>query len=147
MKKTVLLLALCGLLAACQKDRIFEEYKGMNSSEWKIQDTVRFQPVVEGEKFAVVLGVKYNNDYDYRNLYVRYTIQDSLGQTIDSKLMDVPLFESASGKPLGKGFGSTFTKYDTLPISQAFTTIELLQYMRVDTLQGIEAVGLKVVKK
>lgn len=147
MKKTGILLALCGLLVACQTDRIFEEYQGMNGSEWKVADTVRFKPNVKDEKFAVVLGVKYNNDYDYRNLYVRYTIQDSLGQTIDSKLMDVPLFESASGKPLGKGFGSTFTKYDTLPISQAFTTIELLQYMRVDTLQGIEAVGVKVVRK
>jgi gliding motility-associated lipoprotein GldH len=119
----------------------------MEASEWKIQDTVSFEPNVGEEKFAVVVGVKYNNDYDYRNLYLRYTTQDSLGQTIDSKLMDVPLFESASGAPLGKGFGSTFTKYDTLPISKAFTTIELLQYMRVDTLQGIEAVGVKVVKK
>lgn len=147
MKKTGILLALCGLLAACQTDRIFEEYRGMNGSEWKVADTVRFKPNVKDEKFAVVLGVKYNNDYDYRNLYVRYTIQDSLGHTIDSKLMDVPLFESASGRPLGKGFGSTFTKYDTLPISQSFTSIELLQYMRIDTLQGIEAVGVKVVKK
>jgi hypothetical protein len=74
-------------------------------------------------------------------------LKDSLGQSVETKLLDIPLFESKTGKPLGDGYGGTFTKYDTLPLDNTFSSIHLIQYMRVDELSGIETVGLKVLKK
>lgn len=147
MGRANILLAVLVCLVSCESDRVFEAYRGMESGEWAVHDTVRFDPIIRDQNIFVVLGVKYNNDYGFRNLFVRYAIKDSLHQTLDTKLMDVPLFESGSGRPLGKGFGATFTKYDTLPIGQAFARIDLLQYMRIDTLDGIEAIGVKVIRK
>lgn len=136
-------------LVSCDSNRIFEEYQALESQTWNVQDTVTFEfpyPIEDGE---TILGIKYNQDYEYRNLYVRYFLKDSLGNNIENQLLNIPLFESTSGKPLGKGYGSTFTKYDTIPLitQKEFHSIQFLQYMRIDDLIGIEAVGVKKVKR
>ena len=136
------------VLASCNQNRVFEEYYGMEIQAWNIEDTVSFEVERDLTYDKAVLIFKYNNDYEYRNLYFRYILSDSLGKELDSRLINVPLFESTSGKPLGKGYGSTFTNYDTLAINNKidFHKIHLLQYMRVDELKGIEAIGLKLIK-
>ena len=103
-----------GGLVACSGNREFEVYQGMDAFSWNIQDTIAFNmesPLPEGPS---ILAVKYNNNYPYRNLYVRYILTDTLGEVMESELINIALFESTSGRPLGKGYGSTFTKYDTL---------------------------------
>ncbi|MDO9551506.1 gliding motility lipoprotein GldH [Rhodonellum sp.] len=143
-----LLFLLFGLFS-CDRSRIFEEYRALDSKTWNVQDTISFEfpyPIEDGE---TILGIRYNQDYEYRNLYVRYFLKDSLGNNIENQLLEIPLFESISGKPIGKGYGSTFTKYDTIPLvtQEKFHSIQFLQYMRIDDLVGIEAVGVKKVKR
>jgi gliding motility-associated lipoprotein GldH len=136
------------VLVSCNQNRVFEKYYGMEIQSWNIEDTVSFEVDRNLKYDKAVLILKYNNDYEYRNLYFRYIISDSLGKELDSRLINVPLFESTSGKPLGKGYGSLFTNYDTLPINNeiGFHKIRLVQYMRVDELKGVEAIGLKLIK-
>jgi gliding motility-associated lipoprotein GldH len=146
---TIYLLFLFFGLNSCDQNRIFEEYKAIESKTWNIQDTVSFEfpyPIEDGE---TILGIKYNQDYEYRNLYLRYFLVDSLGNNIENQLLEIPLFESTSGKPTGKGFGNTFTKYDTLRLitRTKFYSIQFVQYMRIDDLVGIEAIGVKKVKR
>lgn|GEM_PF-324219 len=143
-----LFLGLTLIFFGCNQNRVFENYYGMESKAWSISDTVSFEVESNLVFDQAVLVLKYNNDYEYRNLYLRYFIKDSLGNEVDTRLINLPLFESTSGKPLGKGYGSTFTKYDTLPITGEidFNQIQLIQYMRVDALNGIEAIGLKLIK-
>lgn len=136
-------------LLSCDPNRIFEEYQALESQTWNVQDTVTFEfpyPIEDGE---TILGIKFNQDYEYRNLYVRYFLKDSLGNNLENQLLEIPLFESTSGKPLGKGYGSSFTKYDTIPIilQEKFYSIQFVQYMRIDDLVGIESVGVKKVKR
>ncbi|MCH6235214.1 gliding motility lipoprotein GldH [Cognataquiflexum rubidum] len=141
------ILAIGFLLAGCNGNRVFEEYEGLKSGTWHVSDTVSFEvPKLQGPNSTLV-GIKYTKDYGFRNLYVRYILKDSLGKEIETKLLDIPLFESTTGQPLGEGYGGTFTKYDTLPLDNAYSSIHLVQYMRVEELPGIETVGLKVVKK
>jgi len=135
------------LLAGCNGDRIFEEYEGLKSGTWHVSDTVSFEVGNLPVPNKTLVGIKYTKDYGFRNLYLRYILKDSLGQSVETKLLDIPLFESKTGKPLGDGYGGTFTKYDTLPLDNTFSSIHLIQYMRVDELSGIETVGLKVLKK
>jgi gliding motility-associated lipoprotein GldH len=121
----------------------------MESLHWEIADTVRFEIDPSKPQGSYVIGIKYTDAYDFRNLYVRYLLKDSTNQVMENTLVNIPLFERSSGKPLGKGFGSSFTKYDTLPTasSMGVARVEFIQYMRIETLPGIEAVGLKIVKK
>lgn len=141
------ILAMGFLLAGCNGDRVFEEYEGMKSGTWHVSDTVSFEVSKPQNSNITLVGIKYTKDYGFRNLYVRYFLKDSLGQDIETKLLDIPLFESKTGQPLGNGYGGTFTKYDTLPLENAYNSIHFVQYMRVEELTGIETVGLKVVKK
>ncbi len=137
------------LTASCSGDRLYEDFIAIPSQSWGKQDSIKFelkQLDISGSKSLI--GIRFNEEYAFSNCYLRVISKDSLGQTIENRLVNMPLFESKSGKPLGKGFGSTFTQYDTLPflLSGNPSEIILLQYMREEQLKGIEAVGLKVLK-
>ena len=138
---------LCLWVTSCSSDRLFESYQGMEDLNWHMEDTVKFELPTELGKHKNLIGIKYTEEYPFRNLYLRYMLRDSTGKITQNILLDIPLFDSKTGSPLGKGFGSTFTKYDTVPVDvpAAYAKVEMLQYMRVEKLQGIEAVGLKVV--
>jgi gliding motility-associated lipoprotein GldH len=86
------------ILAGCAGDRLFEEYKGLKSGTWPVSDTVSFQISTLSEPNKTLVGIKYNNEYEFRNLYLRYILRDTLGQTLETKLLDIPLFDSKSGK-------------------------------------------------
>lgn len=147
-----LLLPLMWLSHACSSDRIFEEYKGMESLTWSISDTVSFEfKPLHTEKAVSTIGIRYNESYEFHNLYVRFLLKDSLGNHLKDSLIHIKLFDSKTGKPLGDGFGNVFTKYDTLPqitVSEnKRAKIQFIQYMRKDPLEGIEAVGLKIIRE
>lgn len=135
-------------LIGCDSSRLYEEYRGMDSGSWNLNDTVTFVVPKPLPDSKTLLAVKYTNEYEFRNLYLTYFLKDSLNQTIESQLIDIPLFDSKSGRPLGKGYGNTFTKFDTISIDspKTFYSIQLVQYMRTDQLKGIESLGLKILK-
>ncbi len=124
----------------------YEKYQGMEDLSWHLQDTVRFIIEKDDRVGVPMVAVKYTEDYNFRNLYIRYILKDSAGNEIKTDLINVPLFESTTGKPLGDGFGRTYTKYDTLHLDTVFhfTQIDFVHYMRVDKLNGIEAMGLRI---
>lgn len=143
---------LAGVILACNTDRIYEDYQGMENLRWDVADTVSFDFVpANSEKVLATIGIRYNDEYEYHNLYVKFLVSDSLGIPLQDSLINIALFDSKTGKPLGEGFGNVFTKYDTLPFGELrenrFTRIQFLQYMRKDEVQGIEAVGLKLVQE
>jgi gliding motility-associated lipoprotein GldH len=141
-----------GVLLACNPDRIFEDYQGMENLQWDVTDTVAFDFIpANSEQVLATIGIRYNDEYEYHNLYVKFLMTDSLGVSLQDSLINIELFDSKTGKPLGDGFGNVFTKYDTLPFGDLrenrLLRIQFLQYMRKDQVQGIEAVGLKLVQK
>jgi gliding motility-associated lipoprotein GldH len=146
----LMFLLLIFLAHACSSDRIFEDYQGMESLTWAVSDTVSFEFTPENNEKAVsTIGIRYNDNYEFHNLYVRFLLKDSLGQPMVDSLLNINLFDVKTGKPLGDGFGNIFTKYDTLPMEQIYDNqhvkIQFIQYMRKEELEGIEAVGLKII--
>jgi gliding motility-associated lipoprotein GldH len=140
------------LLAAafsCSEDRAFEEFHSFKSLSWEEKDTVNFDlqalQEIQGKK---LVGVRFSEEYPYSNCYIRIIGRDTAGNVIDNKLINVPLFDSKSGKPRGKGFGNSFTTYDTLPfeLSEQTRKLAFVQYMRQESLPGLEAIGLKILK-
>lgn len=150
MRKTRNFAMLCLLLQlGCSEDRIFEAYQEVNKSNWGIEDTLNFEfkeLVITKQK--TLIAVRFNESYAYSNFYVRVISYDSSSKILENRLINLPLFNSKSGKPLGKGIGSTYTKYDTIPFTLHPKTkkLALLQYMRTDELQGIESMGIKILK-
>jgi gliding motility-associated lipoprotein GldH len=149
--RLILFLLILGI-ASCNTDRIFEEYQGMPDLHWNVEDTVSFAvDAIEPNTSLPLVGIRYNDTYEFHNLYVRYLLADSLGNTLIDSLINIHLFDPKSGKPLGEGFGNVYTRYDTLPgvgSSQGQKyQYRFLQYMRTEDLGGIEAVGLKINRK
>lgn len=137
------------ILSSCSGDRLYEDFIALDESRgWQQADSLEFQlGDVDHEGKATLIAVKFTETYPFSNFYVRVIAKDSSSQIIENKLVNVPLFDSKTGQPLGKGFGSSYTKYDTLPFGLPAQTksITLLQYMRQESLPGIEAAGLKIV--
>ncbi|MDN3669861.1 gliding motility lipoprotein GldH [Echinicola jeungdonensis] len=139
-------------ISACDTNRVYEEYHGMKNQSWDIADTVSFEVSLSQDyQVASILRVKYNNNYDYHNLYVRYILRDSTGNMMENDLMDLQLFDQKSGRPLGDGFGNSYTKVDTLPLKKLTggnkASVQFVQYMRSEALNGIESVGIKISKE
>lgn len=136
-------------LNACNSDRIFEEYQGLPGMKWVLQDTVSFDmPDMDPNLSYSEVGIRYNDTYGFRNLYVRYVLTDSMDKVVADSLINIPLFDSKTGRPLGDGFGNVYTIYDTLPQltipASGRVKAKFIQYMRKEELQGIEAVGIRI---
>lgn len=150
--KPYILFVLTGILLSCNPDRVFEDYQGMETLQWAMSDTVTFDlNPVKSDSVLSTIGIRYNDQYEYHNLYVKFLKTDSLGVILQDSLINIDLFDAKTGEPLGEGFGNVFTKYDTLPFGNLdenrFLRIHFLQYMRKEQIEGIEAVGLKIVHK
>ncbi|HSJ69028.1 MAG TPA: gliding motility lipoprotein GldH [Anditalea sp.] len=145
-KNLLIFFFLFGLIGvtSCDQNRLFEEYTHMQLMQWSETDTVSFiyEPVERNP--MAFLAVRYNDSYDYHNLYVKYQVVDSLDSVREENLINLQLFDPKSGKPQGDGFGNTYTLYHQLPIKNWGNHYRFIQYMRQPELSGIEAVGLKV---
>jgi len=143
-----LFLILCGL-NSCSGDRVFEEFKALDAGAWNATDSVNFDlSAIKLTNQTSLIAIRFNESYKFSNCYVRILCKDSSNVILENRLVNMPLFDSKSGKPLGNGFGNIITKYDTLPfqLNSETKSITLLQYMREDQLSGIEAVGFKILK-
>ena len=143
------LLGLVFLLFSCGKDRMYEEYHSFDSDSWQETDSIYFDlSALDSVRGKTVVGVRYTEDYPFSNCYLKLIIRDSSAAVLMDSLVNVPVFDRQTGKPIGKGFGNTFTTYDTLPFSipKKATQVIFLQYMRQAELKGMEAVGLKILK-
>lgn len=138
-------------VVGCDNNRLYESYHDFPDPSWHLEDSVTFElsGVTETSSRQIV-SVRYTDRYEFHNLYLKMVIKDSSDQVIKDTLININLFDSKSGKPLGKGFGNRFTKYDTLTtsnaVSHAARKVQLIQYMRQESIEGIESVGLKVIR-
>jgi gliding motility-associated lipoprotein GldH len=140
------LLGIFLLLFSCGKDRVFEEYHSFETTSWEESDSNLSS--LDSLKGQAIIGVRYTEAYPFSNCYIKVIYRDSSKVVLVDSLWNVPIFDKQTGKPIGDGFGNTFTTYDTLsfPFPASTREVIFLQYMRQPQLEGIEAVGFKVVK-
>ncbi|MCS5491810.1 gliding motility lipoprotein GldH [Algoriphagus limi] len=144
-----LLVAFSFVLVSCSDDRIYETYETIAPNGWGMQDSLIYDISSISEKpDQSLIGIRFKDEYPFSNCYIRVLVRDSLKNILQDELIDITFFD-AKGEPLGEGFGSTYTKFDTvsLSISDQTKSIVLLQYMREQQLKGLEAVGIKLLKE
>lgn len=136
-------------LTACGGDRIYEDFQVLEDQSWSEGDTLTFDLSGLSKTGNIhLIGLRYTDTYPYTNAYLKLIGRDSSNRLVQEELVNVILFDPKSGQPKGKGFGDTHTIYDTLDfqLSPDLHTVEILQYMRKSELEGMEAVGLKILK-
>ncbi len=148
----ILILSMCLYLSGCDSKRLFEEKKDFTERYWTFNDPATFEFEISNlqYKYDLSLNVRTTADYKYQNLYIQYYLQDTTGRLIDEGLKNILLFHPVTGMPVGDGMGS----YDvtrTFLEDFSFTKrgkyiLRFDQFMRIDTLQEVLSVGMRVEK-
>lgn len=149
LNRFVRLLIIGWVLSSCDANRIYEDYRDFKDGVWDLKEVLSFDILeIQPQSAIPVVSIRYTDTYEFHNLYVRFVQQDSTESILQDTLVNIALFDSKSGKPLGKGFGNRHTVYDTLlgtgKIYPQTARILIWQYMRKDQLVGIESVGVKL---
>ena len=152
MRIRILACCLFALLIACDSNRLFEENKDLPKNEWLQAEKVSFEFRVRdlGKQYTLFCNVRNTSDYPYARLFIHYSLKDSTGTALTKDLLPIYLFDTKTGKPLGKsGIGDVYDTRVSLLEKHAFKytgryTVEFEQSMRLDTLVGISAVGFRL---
>jgi gliding motility-associated lipoprotein GldH len=140
-------------LSGCDDNRIYDTHIDIENALWPENKELNYEFEVADNKQAynVIYNIRYANTYPYYNLYLHYYLADSAGKVLKDHQLHMDLFDSKTGKPLGKGLGDLFDgsflnqdlKAYKFPYAGKYK-MKLRQYMRQSQLQGISSVGVKV---
>ncbi|MFQ3214554.1 MAG: gliding motility-associated lipoprotein GldH [Marivirga sp.] len=154
LTKTFLLCTLAAIICACTEDRVFEQNYDLPNNVWPIAEKVNFEFDIENAKpyYQIFLNIRHNADYPYRNIYINYQLRDTTEFIMENALANVSLFSNIEGKPYGKATSNVFSYQELLLDSMRFPhqgdyIFSMYQYMRVDSLDGVYSVGIKIVEQ
>lgn len=150
-----LILLLSLLLGACGPGkRDYSRGDNLPASGWLYGDTLRLLPVdttLEDNDSIVTgalrLSLRHGSDYPFSNLWLEVTYHGDrymMRDTINVTLAD--LF----GRWLGSGFGASYQNSVLINPSTVVNVtrpVEVRHIMRVDTLRGIDQIGISVSSK
>lgn len=138
-------------ILSCDTSRVYEEFNDMEDAFWHIDSIQRFPFTIENTSQTYNLLATFRNasSYPYYNIYFQYSLKDSADRVLKEELREYDFFDAKTGEPLGSGLGDLFDHLVPLEESYEFDrtgdySIELKQYMRLDTLPFILSVGARV---
>jgi gliding motility-associated lipoprotein GldH len=151
IKHLLSILAIAVLIQACDRQRVFEDFTDLEQGFWH-QDSVlhfRFSITDVDQTYRLMTLFRNKQAYPYHNMYYRYTLRDAKDSILQQELKQIFLFDPKTGKPNGGGIGSTFDHSQVVSEKFTFPTIgdysvDIQQYMRLDTLPHIRSVGWRV---
>jgi len=139
------------LFSACDKNRIFEEYKKIPKTGWEKDSVLVFNvPVTDTlQNHNLFINVRNSINYSFSNLWLFVEINQP-GEIALTDTFELSL-ASPSGEWLGDGFGGIKTRqvvYRTgvfFPVSGQYQ-INIQHGMREEMLSGITDIGFRIEK-
>lgn len=156
MHKKLSFLFLLGTIVftSCTEDRVFEQNRDFEQSIWPIGEKAQFDfEIADNSKYyQLLLNLRHDLNYPYRNMYVYYQLKDTTNYVMDKALVNFQLFTDKEGKPIGTGTSNIITYQEVLIDSMQFPyggkfSIDMEQYMRTDSLSGVYSAGLKIIEQ
>ena len=140
------------LFSACDESRVYEQNVDFNERYWMVSEKPEFEFTIDkpADRYTLYGNIRNSVSYPYARIFFNYYLQDSTGAEIQKQLVTQYLFDAKSGEPFGNsGLGDIYDHRFELLKNYQFKhrgryKIKFEQQMRVDTLQGILAVGLRV---
>lgn len=149
--KLPLFLLIIWFMGCADPIRVYEKNVDFDQKMWLVDSIAVFEfEILEPHKsYNLYYNIRNSLSYPYHNLYVKYTLEDTLGQVIGSKLQNMDLFDPVTGAPHGEGLGDIFDHRILAVSDQKFPSrgsyrFKIQQFMRQDTLPMILSVGLRV---
>lgn len=140
------------ILTGCDKSRVYEFDHDFNGSIWKASDVRSFEFEIAdlAQLYNIHYRVRNSSEYPFSRIFVSFKLIDPTEVELQSGLVSNYLFDQKSGVPFGSsGVGDKFDHQFLLIGKRKFTKkgkyhVTLEQFMRTDTLSGIEALGVRV---
>jgi gliding motility-associated lipoprotein GldH len=137
------------LLSSCGKTSLCDKKYDLPQQTWVYQDTLNFAFEVKDTMtlYDMVLNIKHRSDYAYRNIYTKIYTQFPDNQRIE-QVLSLDLSEP-NGQSAGKCSGDKCAVEVVLQPDAFFNKvgkyqITLAQFMRTDSLKGIEKMAFRV---
>jgi gliding motility-associated lipoprotein GldH len=152
MQRTIPWFILMVIIAcACNSDRIFEKNVKFPDRIWNKDSAAifKFEITDINTDYRFYFNLRNTILYPYQNIYLTYSMEDTLGNVYDSDLTNINLFDSKTGKPYGSGLGDIFDHQYLVIEDYQFNNpgtylFRIKQYMRMDSLPEIMSVGLRI---
>ena len=140
------------VLIACDRNRVFEEYKTIPSSEWHKDSIATFNVDVADtvHGYNLYINIRNKGNYANSNIWLFMEVQDPDGQLLTDTVEYV--LAEKSGKWRGSGIGDLFDNQFLYRQNVIFETpgeyqFMIRQGMRAQKLNGIHDIGLRVEKQ
>lgn len=149
--RLVLAVVLFNFLISCDDARVYEENLDVANKIWIADSAKTFQFNIKDadKRYNLYFNLRNTVAYPYENIYVTYTLRDTLDNQLKKELVNFHLFDPKTGEPFGSGLGDVFDHQ--LPILNNYKfdhtgpyVFHLQQYMRMDSLPEIISAGLRV---
>jgi gliding motility-associated lipoprotein GldH len=147
-------LAISILLCGCDSKRVFEDNVEFRDRSWKIAEPVQFEFQIAdtSKQYNLLMNIRNSLDYPYARIFVNYDLVNLDSASLSKKMITEYLFDQKTGKPLGaSGIGDIYDHQFVILKKYSFRKvgaykIKFDQFMRMDTIPGILAVGIRVEK-
>ncbi|MFN8309520.1 MAG: gliding motility lipoprotein GldH [Chitinophagales bacterium] len=137
------------LFTSCDRHRLYETNIPVKGEQWDYSDVKSFSFEVKdtSKAYNLFINVRHSFEFEWRNMYVQIATQFPDGKKMQ-KRVNLPLSE-ADGKWFGDCFGDNcdvpvMIQHDAHFPAVGTYTFSIAQDMRVNPLNRIKAVGLRV---
>lgn len=152
MRSAAYLLLGMMFLTSCDENRVYEMNQDFPDRHWLVNEKPEFEFLINDTdvRYNLYCNVRNEVSYPYARLFYNWHLADSTGNELRTNLDVQFLFDKKTGEPFGRsGLGDVYDHQ--FPLLQDFEfrkpgkyKIQFEQFMRMDTLPGILAVGVRV---
>jgi len=139
------------VLFSCNSNRIYEKNVKFPGRIWEKDSEAVFNFEINdiNTNYKFYFNLRNTVLYPYQNIYLSYSLEDTLGNVYNSELTNINLFDSKTGEPFGSGIGDIFDHQYLVIDDYQFNNpgmylFKIKQYMRMDSLPEIMSVGLRI---
>jgi gliding motility-associated lipoprotein GldH len=131
------------LFCACSKDN-YAFSKEFAQANWFASDTLRFAQKID-KPTTLSADIHYNDDYAFRNIYLKISVQSPSGKWADTLLCDTIMDNLGAWRVERAGNGYKIPMRQSLNLTEKGEYhFKMIQYMRKDTLGGVTKVGFNL---
>lgn len=148
---TILLVASVVFFTACDSTKVYDNFVDFDEGCWHKDSLTSFSFNITEASQRYNLKAKFRNaqSYPYHNLYYHCTLKDANDSILNEIQKEIFLFDPTTGKPCGSGLGNLFDHSQAVMENYTFPnagsySVDLKQFMRLDTLPFILSVGWRV---
>lgn len=147
----LIILTVLSLLVSCDDKKVYDDFTDFDEGFWHQDSVISFSFNIEDASRPYNLKAQFRNSqsYPYHNMYYRYTLKGAGDSILSEEQKQIFLFDPKTGEPYGGGLGDMFDNSQMVLENYTFKepgvySVDLKQFMRLDTLPFVLSVGWRV---